>query len=88
MTITSVEMKIQYEAGHSYLECWEPVEIFCPSCGAATIWHERSEGDYEVGELYLCVRCTASFTIQGPQIRTGSWQDAQRITVLRATCES
>lgn len=42
------------------IEDWELTQLFCPCCGTkGTVWCQKDEGDYYVGEEYFCTNCHA-----------------------------
>ena len=73
------------EVSHSYRERWGSVDIFCPACGHKKVWHELSEGDYYLGELYACAGCGATFHLPNGVNTEPSRckEDTQRIERLR-----
>lgn len=72
----------KYETGHSRESEWEKGDLYCPSCGAREVYEEQSGGDYYQGADYLCIKCTAVFTIQGPYLTESKderWQTIEQI---------
>lgn len=71
---------------HECIEHWEKLELFCPSCGKQSVWHDTGAGDYYVGEQYMCADCGASFYLPlGIRKRSGDEQDEQRFSILSDT---
>jgi len=80
---------VKYKAGHSYQHTYEKCELFCPECGVQQVWQEQSEGDYYVGETYVCLGCEVQFTIQGPTLISGSDESVKQIlSALRSAAQS
>jgi hypothetical protein len=61
-------MKItaRFKAGHTVEREYVHCELFCPNCCKQMVWEEQGEGDYYLGNDYICIGCSVSFTIQGP----------------------
>lgn len=70
---------------HQIEEWWEDTDLHCPRCGEKKVWHENCEGDFYVGEMYLCIACGGSFTIQLGGFTASS--DMQRLAELLAVDE-
>lgn len=83
-----VKLTVKYEAGHSYAKEWEPTDHFCPGCGTKAVWHETCDGDYYVGEDYLCRHCGALFTMQYSGPVPKNWQTQQSLEAIRAAVQS
>lgn len=80
-----IKLTVKYEAGHSYDEEWEQLYMHCPNCGKHEVWHSTDDGDYYVGEKYMCRKCGAHFYMpHGVMTGKLDWQDQQRIDALRA----
>lgn len=70
---------------HKYSETWNKIEMYCPHCGKQEVWQEDSDGDYYVGEGFICAACEHTWTIQGPKRIHHTWeQDRQRLEAIRA----
>lgn len=44
---------------------WEETPLYCPNCGARTVWCESGEGDYYRGPDHGCTSCRHSFALPG-----------------------
>ena|ERR1043166_6425191 len=77
-----------YSAGirtHGHDESCEKLALYCPNCGEKQVWHEMSEGDYYVGELYLCISCRHGFYLPvGVRSELDNEQGKQRLDALGA----
>lgn len=60
-------MKIlnEYPGSHHYWCEFEKTNYFCPECGQQEVWQEQTEGDYYLGEQWLCASCSLKWTMQG-----------------------
>jgi len=75
-------VRVTYNGGHSRISKWYYWnEMFCPECGHQGIWMEDDMGDYYVGSTHVCINCSSSFTIQGPE--DGNDIDMQVIAGLK-----
>jgi DNA-directed RNA polymerase subunit RPC12/RpoP len=62
-----ITVEVRYKAGHSYIHKYKKDnDLFCPKCGQKGVWIEQGDGDYYLGENYICTSCEHEFTIQGP----------------------
>lgn len=62
------DVVVKYKLGHSYsFEYLKDLDMYCPNCGERTVYFEHSVGDYYVGATHVCISCSHSWTIQGPQ---------------------
>ena len=85
MSETVRTFDVKYELGHSYSETWQrSADLHCPNCGKREVWEELGPGDVYVGPGLMCSACGASWTMQGPDVRSGSLQDQQRLEQFRA----
>lgn len=80
----SVEITIEYPAGHSRTEKWSPTELFCPFCGKRNVWAEDGDGDYYTGVEYICLDCSCSHSQQGPWAQN-VYRDEKILKTLRAS---
>ena len=70
---------------HKYTEKWESLDLFCPNCGKKDVWHSAEEGDYYMGELYLCTNCDYRFYLpSGVNPVTGDDSDEQRLSAIKS----
>ncbi len=80
------KIEVNYLAGHTYTETWDAApDLHCPACGEKTVWHEDGEGDYYVGERFMCAStdCAVSFYLPEWPERSKSREDKQRIAALQ-----
>lgn len=83
-----VKINVKYERGHSYIETYEKVDVHCPNCGKKEVWASE-EGDYYVGEDYICISCHAKFNLpclSSP--KEGEYLNWQNEQIVKAIAES
>lgn len=74
---------VKYERGHSYNFSYKLVEgMYCPECGAQTVWVETGDGDYYVGPTWYCTTCSTDFNYM-PGRAEPDWQTRQIVAALR-----
>lgn len=56
---------IKYSAGRTISSAWQSEDLYCPQCGARSVWRENDGGDYYVGEAYVCTSCSNYFHMPG-----------------------
>lgn len=77
-------MKVLNEySTHHYIEEFEKCDLFCPNCGVRSVWQEQSQGDYYLGETFICISCDHDFSIQGPSASSEQNQ-LKRIVQLKS----
>jgi hypothetical protein len=77
-----ITFDVYYRTGHTYTETWHRETLYCPGCGARSVWVANS-GDYELGEERICTACGVSFHLPtGCEVSTESI-DRGRVAVLR-----
>lgn len=57
-----MKVTLEYKTHHYFEEYDYQLDIFCPSCGTKNVWMSK-EGDYYVGETYLCTNCNSDFNM-------------------------
>ena len=82
MSRESSQKDVRIECSHPYTEVWEKEELYCPKCGKKSVWAECSEGDYYVGNQYICLDCESSFFLPNGIMYPGP-NDQQRIDQLK-----
>jgi predicted RNA-binding Zn-ribbon protein involved in translation (DUF1610 family) len=68
---------------HKHKETWEKLDLFCPRCGAKTVWRDTGFGDIYVGGQHICASCGGSFYLPDGILDHNCPQDDLRIQCLR-----
>ena len=71
------------EWSHKYTETWDKSKYYCPKCRGNNVWYEKSGGDYDVGEKYICISCNSYFYLPDGVSNTNNEQDIQRLDYLK-----
>ena len=74
------------EFSHKYVESYDRmIALYCPQCGVQGRVYRSTDGDYYVGETYICAACAFKFYMPGSgTIDDGSDDaDQQRLAALR-----